>query len=330
MSEIRKDLLRGEDVIVATSRGKRPNDFDNNQKFNRACPFCNGNKEDDPLAILSIADSDKQSGNHWKIRVVPNKFPILDRVGEFVEQSQGFFQKIKGVGVAEVVIESNKHQGSLSDYSINHIIDLIKVLKQRYNDLASDNELKYLQIFKNSGEKSGASLEHPHWQIIATPIIPSKIKQELKKVESYYTDHHSCIYCDLIESELVANKRIISEDENFVSFIPYAAHFAYETWIMPKGHSSSFANIKDNEIQALAKILRKIMRKFKRYFNDLSFNIIIHTVPFNKNKEYFYHWYLKVIPRLSICGGFELGTGMSVTTTSPEVAAKRLREVKVD
>ncbi len=333
MSEIRKNIITGDDVVIAIERGKRPHDFKHDEeevKSGGYCPFCYGNEGDTPEEIIAVSDDSERKPNTsgWRIRVVPNKFAAFDIEEELKKSKDVFYEKMTGVGVAEVVIESNEHNSTFGTHDYEHIKDIIRVLKERYNNLVQDERLKYVQIFKNFGGIAGASLEHPHWQIMATPLVPSVIKKELRGAKKYYKEEGSCVYCDMLDYELELDKRIITRENDFVAFNPYASRYPFETWVMPKEHNSNFGSITEEEIGDLSYVLQMIIRKFEVGFNNPPFNIILHTAPCNVDCKEEYHWHIEILPRLSIAAGFELGTGSFINPTPPKLAAQSLKEIK--
>ncbi len=333
MSEIREDIITGNHVVIASERGKRPHDFEHEEETKQDdgyCPFCYGNEGDTPPEIMAVSDDPERKENEsgWQIRVVPNKFAALDIDEDFYHQD-GFYKKISGVGAAEVLIESPEHNSSLGTHELDHVTDIIKSLKKRYVDLSCDERLKYVQIFKNHGGTAGASLAHPHWQIMATPLVPAAVTGELDGAQDYYQENKSCAYCDVLEHELKNEERIVDKSEKFAAFAPYASRYPFETWVMPRGHQSCFGAIKEEEIEDLAEVLQKIIRKIEVGFDYPPYNIVLHTAPFVDGVEEKYHWHVEILPRLSITAGFELGTGNFINPTPPEVAAQSIKEIKI-
>ncbi|AGB41738.1 galactose-1-phosphate uridylyltransferase, family 1 [Halobacteroides halobius DSM 5150] len=334
MSEIRQDIITNNNVVIAAKRGKRPHDFKDNKQVtedNGYCPFCYGSEDDTPPEIIAVSNDPNRKANKpgWRVRVVPNKFAALDNDIELTEDKRGLYNKKSGFGVAEVVIESNEHHSTLGTHSLDHIEDIIKVLRSRYQKIATDERLKYIQMFKNCGSDAGASLEHPHWQVMATPVVPSAIKEELRGTKEFYNTKGSCVYCQMIDYEIKQEERIISNQDDFVAFSPYASRFPFESWILPKEHQKDFSQINEEQIKSLAKILKMIVRKLEVGFNHPPFNIILHTAPTVRDKEVIYHWHLEILPRLSKTAGFELGTGSFINPTPPELATEVLKEIEI-
>jgi len=279
-------MVTGRSVIIASSRTKISNNFQSKDKIkDNNCPFCNGFKED---ILLEVTDESKNKDS-WRVVVVANKFPTLESAGELTEYNHGFFQKMNGVGQAEVVIESMDHNSSLGSNYLKHNIGIIRALKLRYEQLAQDNQLKYIQIFKNFGARAGACLEHPHWQIIGMLLIPLMIKEELKGANKYYSQHQRCIYCDMIRYELLDKQRVIKENKSFIAINPYASRYPFETWIIPRTQRCDFSDISKNELNDLAIILRNIIKSFEIGFNNLAYNIVLRTAPLSLKNQQGYH-----------------------------------------
>ncbi|GAB6137841.1 galactose-1-phosphate uridylyltransferase [Halanaerobaculum tunisiense] len=335
MSEIRENIITGEYVVIASKRGKRPHDFEHGDQATSDggyCPFCYGNEADTPEEIMAISDDPDREANKsgWRIRVVPNKFAALDIDQQLETDNSGFYNQMTGVGAAEVLIESAEHDSTLGGHSRSQIADVISVLQQRHEGLAQDERLKYIQTFKNFGGTAGASLEHPHWQIMATPVVPNVIDKELTGTQNYYQQHGDCVYCEMIDHELEVEDRIIATNDQFVVFNPYASRYPFETWILPHKHQSDFREITAEQIEDLAQMLQKMVRKIEVGFDSPPYNIILHTAPLVKDDEVSYHWHIEILPRLSITAGFELGTGNFINPTPPEVAADALVDINVE
>ncbi|MBM7556957.1 UDPglucose--hexose-1-phosphate uridylyltransferase [Halanaerobacter jeridensis] len=333
MSEIREDIITGDHVVISSERGKRPHDFNHEETTNKDdyCPFCYGNEDDTPPEITATSSNPNRKENEagWDIRVIPNKFAALD-IDADLKRQNGFYNKMTGVGAAEVLIESPDHEGSLGTHGLEHTIDIMRVLKERHDDLAQDERLKYVQIFKNHGGTAGASLEHPHWQIMSTPLIPTAIRGELDGAEEYYSENGNCVFCDILTEETEKGSRIIEDTEEFTAFAPYASRYPFEMWIMPKEHQHSLGQISEEQLKDLVKVLQKMIRKLEVGFDNPPYNIVLHTAPFLDGVEKKYHWHIEILPRLSINAGFELGTGNFINPTSPELAAETVEDITIE
>ncbi len=327
MSELRRDPVSGRWVIIASERGKRPSDFDKPPQPTKAtfCPFCPGNESSTPPEIFAIRENCGDP-TAWKIRVVPNKFPALRIEGNLNKRAKGIYDMMDGIGAHEVIIESPIHSHNFSTMSEVEISYIVRAYLERARDLEKDNRLQYIMIFQNRQAAGGASLEHPHSQIIATPTIPKRVMEELSSVHKYFDFKDRCIFCDMISEELETDERVINHNDLFISISPFASRFPFETWILPKKHNSKFESMKEEEITPFTQILKDTIQRLNSCLNFPPYNYVIHTAPINVVTEYFYHWHIEVIPRLTQIAGFEWGTGFYINPTPPEEATKFLKE----
>lgn len=332
MPELRKDPVIGRWVIIASERGKRPSDFgmEPEKKQGEFCPFCYGNEDKTPPEIMAYRDPGTQKdGPGWWVRVVPNKFPALKIEGELNRQGEGMYDKMNGIGAHEVVIESPEHLANLATMDEKYVQETIWAFRDRFIDLSKDIRFKYIIIFKNHGSAAGASLEHTHSQIIATPVVPKRAREEITGAQEYYDYKERCVFCDIIRQETTSSVRMVMENQNFISFCPFASRFPFELWILPKIHWSNIAHLKKGEVNELASILKSVMAKLKNALNDPPYNFIFHCAPLGEPDLAYYHWHIEIIPKLTKVAGFEWGTGFYINPTPPEDAAKYLRETEI-
>ncbi|CEP67922.1 Galactose-1-phosphate uridyl transferase, class I [Moorella glycerini] len=333
MPELRQDPVSERWVIIATERAKRPSDFKpphNEKKGNANCPFCPGHEKETPPEVLAFrtADTDPDTPG-WLVRVVPNKFAALTANGEVASESKGMYQTMTGAGIHEVIIEGPDHDTFFSDLAPEHAVQVLKAWRQRYLQLERDKRLQYIQLFKNHGPTAGASLEHPHSQLIATPLVPAVVNQEMTRIKAYWQKKESCLFCDLIEAELETGARVVAFNKEFLAFCPFASRFPMEMWIMPRRHQASFGACEDEQLEQLAAILQDALSRLKQAANDPPFNLVLHTAPL-RQEDSIYHWHFELLPRLTIVAGFEWGTDMYINPTPPEIAAQSLNEIKLD
>ncbi|MBZ4667840.1 MAG: UDPglucose--hexose-phosphate uridylyltransferase [Epulopiscium sp.] len=329
MSEIRKDIVTGVWTIIAVERGKRPHDFEKQsiKKNSEGCPFCAGNENQTPPEVLAYRTGQQEPNNSkWKVRVVPNKYSALKEQNA-VETIKGFYETITGYGVHEVLIDTTDHEATIGKMSYEQLELVLRALKERYKDISSDDKIKYVQIFKNQGAEAGASLQHPHWQIIGVPLMPENQKQIIKGSKKYFQEHSRCVYCEMLRYERNAKVRIIYENKYFTLFAPYASRFCYETWIMPKQHLYDFSRLKDEHLKSLAQILKESIQRYEKVFDQLAYNICFMSPPLEANVEKYFHWHIQIIPRLGNLAGFELSTGSYINPTPPEMVAETLQKV---
>lgn len=331
MPELRQEPITKKWVIIATERSKRPSDFrtPKEEKKEGKCPFCEGNEGLTPPEVLSYREpGTKPNQPGWCIRVVPNKFPALQQMSDDKEPSQkSFYTTLPGKGVHEVIIETPEHNTSFEKHSLAQLEKIFHCWQERYNQLMKESNIKYIQIFKNEGAVAGASLYHPHSQLLATPIIPEAIAEELEGAQKYYQEKQKCIYCDINQIELQNNTRVVSENEGFVAYCPFASRFPFEIWIVPKLHKSSFSALDDISLKNLSKIVKETISSLVTSLERPPYNLILHTAPTGYQDVPYYHWHIEILPRLTIIAGFEWGTGIYINPTPPEEAARYLRNI---
>lgn len=330
MPELRKDPITGRWVIISTDRAKRPTDFLHEAAPHGSggfCPFCHGNEDKTPPEILAYrGDGGGPNSAGWWVRVVPNKFPALGIEGDLNRQGEGLFDKMNGIGAHEVIIETPDHAQTLASLPEKRVEDVLWAFRDRMLDLEKDKRFRYILIFKNHGQAAGASLEHSHSQLIALPIVPKRVQEEVDGSKSYYQYKERCIYCDIIRQELDSGIRLISENQDFLTVAPYAPRFPFETWILPKQHASAFENSQTHLYENLARELKSLVVRVEKVLENPSYNLVLHTSPVKEANNDYYHWHLEMMPKLTKVAGFEWGTGFYINPTPPEEAAKFLRE----
>jgi UDPglucose--hexose-1-phosphate uridylyltransferase len=259
---------------------------------------------------------------------MPNKFPALQIYGDLGKSGEGMFDKMNGVGAHEVIIETPDHQLSLASMTLKAVEDVLWAYFLRLSDLKRDSRFKYVLIFKNEGEAAGASLEHSHSQLIALPIVPKLVKEEVDSSRHYFEFKERCIFCDVINQEMEDGKRVIYENSGYIAIAPFAPRAPFETWILPKKHESVF-NPPNKSFSALADALQRVLRQMDRILDTPPYNFIIHTSPFTEEINEYYHWHIELMPKLTNIAGFEWGSGFYINPTLPEEAARFMREAKV-
>jgi UDPglucose--hexose-1-phosphate uridylyltransferase len=261
--------------------------------------------------------------------VVPNKFPALQIEGDLNRQGDGMYDMMNGIGAHEVVIETPEHGQTLAGMSERGVEDVLWSFRDRILDLKKDQRFRYILVFKNHGEAAGASLEHPHSQLIATPIIPKRVQEELDGAKEYYNYKERCVFCDIIRQESNQGARMICENDDFIAIAPYAARFPFETWILPKTHDPFFEDAQKHEYVDLSKLLREPLLRQEKVLTNPPYNLMVHNSPLRESDGRHYHWHIEVLPKLTRVAGFEWGSGFYINPTPPEEAAKYLRDVVV-
>jgi len=333
--ELRKDPVVGRWVVIAAERAKRPQDFILLENAHATaegkanCPFCPGAESSTPPEIIAYRPGGSPPDTPgWTLRVVPNKYPALQIEGDLDARGEGIYDRMNGIGAHEVIIETTEHDATLGTMPRDEIEDMLRAFVGRMADLENDKRFKYIQIFKNVGESAGASLEHPHCQLIATPVVPKRITEELSGSLSHFEYKERCVFCDIVRQESDDGRRLIFSDDLLVSFVPFAPRFPFETQIIPRHHKSSFRNIVDEEIRHLALHVKIVIQKINGLLGTPPYNMVLHTAPCGLDELKHYHWHIEIIPKLAKVAGFEWGTGFYINPTIPEQAAEDLRNFR--
>ena len=330
MPELRKDPITDRWVIIATERARRPADFvrepASTTPSGRFCPFCAGNESKTPPEVLAYRNGSGANQPGWSLRVVPNKFPVLEIEGELGREGEGLFDRMQGVGAHEVVIESPDHILNISELNEKAVEQVLWAFRDRVRDLKNDRRLRYVLLFKNQGTAAGATLEHTHSQLIALPVVPKRVQEEVEGSKNYYDFKERCVFCDLIRQEGKSGARVITETDRFIVLAPYAARFPFETWILPRHHRSHYEDIDAQQLENLAWVLKTTLRKIDKVLERPPYNFLIHTAPLQEAANPWFHWHIEIIPHLTRVAGFEWGTGFYINPTPPEEAAQFLRE----
>ncbi len=330
MPQLRKDPVIGRWVIISTERGRRPNHSAPRQDFPRRepCPFCSGNEEVTPPEIMAYRpNGSKPDGPGWSLRVVPNKFPALMIEGDLDRRGEGVFDLMNGIGAHEVIIETPDHELNMAALSEKQFEEVLWAYRDRILDLSKDKRFRYILIFKNQGSEAGATIDHTHSQLIALPIVPRTVLEEVAGAKGYYQYKERCIYCDMVRQETEDKTRVVSENENFVVICPFASRFPFEAWILPKKHSPYFEHATKQEYVELSRSLRETLIRLNRVLNEPPLNYIIHSNPLHENENGHYHWHIEIMPKLTQVAGFEWGSGFYINPVTPEDSAQSLREI---
>jgi UDPglucose--hexose-1-phosphate uridylyltransferase len=338
LNELRKDYLLDRWVVIATARSRRPTDFakqPREQAKTSECPMCPSNEHMTPPAILAYLKTvegirktkDPEPGRHknWLIRVVPNLYPAFSPPQDKETLRKNETPNLAAaVGHHEVLIESPVHDEHPANARIPQLINVINGYIDRLRELSAKPYVRYVSIFRNHGLEAGASLSHAHSQIIATPIVPTVVKEETKAAKRFWKQKGKCVFCDIIENER-KGQRLILENPEFVVFAPYASVNPMEFWIFPKNHQTSLLEMQQTEVKTFAETLKECLSRLKSLVNDPPYNYGFHLAT-SKEDHGYYHWHLEVYPRLAIWAGFEKSTGIYINTMTPEAAAESMRK----
>lgn len=336
MSEFRREPVTGRWVIIAVEKG-REEFFTPEEPLEEKppCPFCPGNEGLTPPEIIAYREEGTNPNEPgWWTRVFANKFPVLNIEGDLNKRGIGLFDLMDGIGAHEIIVETPDHSKALFDLRDHELEKVFWAYRDRILDLRRDPRLKYVLIFKNHGRAAGARLPHAHSQLIALPVIPKAVQEELAGAGNYFRLKERCIFCDVIRQELEQGERLLMENKNFLAYVPFAARFPFEIWILPKRHRHCFTESTKEEMIDLARILRDVLSRLSQALRNPPFNYLLHGAPYlsSEDEEFHqiqagYHWHLEIVPRLLRVAGFEWGTGFYVNPVSPERAAAKLREL---
>lgn len=327
MSEFRKDLVSGDWIILAPERTKRPHDLLPKKKKRpvapkSTCPLENFRKSGNwpPVRIVP-------GEKNWRIAIIQNKYPAL-RHGELCASFFGFgpYQLLKGVGRHELVV-TRDHEKSLSRMSLNEGWELFRIFQARYRELAKDKCLLYTSTFFNWGPSAGATLYHPHYQMLTLPIVPLDVQHSLVGSSRYFKIHQRCVHCDMITFELKNRKRIIAKNSGAIALAPFVSRRPFEIRIFPLSHQPYFEKTSEEDLKSIVAILQIVLRKIEKNLRDPDFNFFIHTAPLKHQPQHtHYHWHIEILPKISIPAGFELGTGVEINVVDPDAAVDIIRK----
>lgn len=333
MSELRQNFATKEWVVIATERARRPEEMIRHRERKAlasqvpTCPFCPGNENLTPPEVLRIPASRDVP---WHVRVVPNKFSALSRDTQPTRTVHRSRRAVQGFGIHDVIIETPDHAQVLALMPDSYVAEILRVYKTRYDELSLDPRIAHITIFKNHGLDAGTSLEHPHSQLIATPVISHQVRERFQHALRHFDDFGECMFCQMLQEELDEQVRIVMVSEHFVALELYASPAPFCTHIYPRRHMASFGDVSAAEINDLSRMLGSTLARLYYGLADPDFNFTIRSAPAENVGVKYFHWYLSIIPRLTRVAGFELGSGMFINTVLPEAAAEFLRKVDVE
>ncbi|MBI4122764.1 MAG: galactose-1-phosphate uridylyltransferase [Parcubacteria group bacterium] len=328
-SELRLDPVSQDWVLIATGRARRPETFQKDARVSvedsaSACPFEKLDEQEKPTAIF-LNGKQVGQGSAWSTIAIPNKYPAFSPIASPHTSIIGPYQTMEGVGFHEVIITKD-HTRDIPEFSLSETKELIDVYQERYLSLMKKEFVDYISIFKNKGKAAGATIAHPHSQLIATPVIAADIQRSLRGSKQYFVTYNTCVHCSMLEWDLKEKKRIVFENDAFVVLCPFASRVAFEVRVYPKAHLSYFEQIIERQKEQFSEVLLVAMKKLSRALNNPDYNYFIHTAPVDEGKHMYYHWHLEIFPKTSTWAGFEISTGIEISTIEPEQAAAFLRK----
>lgn len=342
MSQLRWDPLKLHWVIMADEQSRKPRDFFTEWRTvtTTLCPFCYGQEGRTPAEVYALRpDGSPPNQPGWRVRVIPNKYPLLRIEGELAPRGVGLYDVLNGIGAHEVIIETPDHQRHPADFRAMELADVFRAFRARIMDLRRDGRFRYIMPFKNHGLEAGATIPHAHSQLLALPVIPPRMRQTLHACREFFHHKERCLLCDLLEQELADGRRIIHADRDFVALAPFASRHPFEVLIAPRRHGHDFCQATDAVLLALGEVLREVLRRQRSVLRDPPFNLVLHTsptaVPRPGRPDLWhslaqdFHWHLELVPCLARPAGFEWSSDFFINPTPPEDAARFLREAEI-
>ena len=331
MSELRRDPVSGRWVVIAPERSRRPQDFTPQPVGalgGDLCPFCEGQEAVAGREILAWRDpASAPDGPGWQVRVVANREPALRVESTLDEATDPLFQSLGGLGAHEVVIESPDHRASFATMTGEAVGRVLWAWRERLRDLRKDMRLKSFVVVKNVGAMAGALLDHAHSQLLALPLVPRHLGEEVAGAVAYHAEHNRCVFCDLIAAEIRRARRLVCENDGAVVLAPFASRVPFETWVIPRAHHARFDDCSDATLAAVAERLHDVVRRLHVALVSPPFTLLLHSAPVGEEGAA-YHWHLELIPRLTPVNGLAWD-GVYVNGVAPEEAAAVLRQVSL-
>jgi UDPglucose--hexose-1-phosphate uridylyltransferase len=321
MSQLRLNPLTGRWVTVAIERSARPADFTRHRVPvesgpTRPCPFCPGNEEATPPASESYGPE----GN-WLVRVVPNLYPAFSGDDALTVENLGpVFTQARASGAHEVFVLSPGHDTSWADLDDRAAGLVMAAVRDRFEEHARHPHIRYSQAIVNHGREAGASLAHPHGQLLGMPFVPGELTDELAGFTRFGGD---CLLCTTLEAELDAGHRVVQADDKVAVVAPYWSGSPYEMLVIPTSHGSHLPLAEPRDLAAVGRALRDVLVRLRRSLGDISYNLVFHTAPHHQ-RDVSFHWHVHITPRLTSLAGFEQGTGVMINIVAPELAAQTL------
>ena len=340
MPELRRDPITRGWVIFAPRRSKRPSDFFKHEKSDSIadCPFCPGQEPEDDLAPIEVhGPCCEFSEAPWSMKVLHDKYPLLRSDKKFERFGDGMYDLMEGYGEHQLIVESPEHGLKFDDFSVEHLSEIFALYQKRIIELSRDKRIQHILITRNIGNDAGAHIHHPHSHVVALPIVPKKLMEEVEGARLYHQYRDRCIFCDIISQELESRERVVLENESFIAFCSYASRFPFEVTVIPKVHLPRYETIRPEEMGQLAQMMKQLIGGLNTLLKDPPLNYIVHSAPtVHARRErfervgQFYHWHIELLPKLTRVAGFEWGSGFYINPMLPEDAAEHLRAAVED
>ena len=340
MNQLRRDPITGIWTIIVQN-GKNIDDLKSDPSHrtsqtrpDETCLFCRGREHETPSEVFAIrSEGSPKNDSNWRVRVVPEKFPVLQIHGDLNNRGLGIYDMYDGIGAHEVIIETPDHNKTMADLSQGEVAEVLTAYRERIEDLKRDKRFRYVLIHKSVSDGNEPQLRHSYSNVLATPITPQTIRHEFLNAKQFFSLKERCIFCDVIRQELEAKQKVVAENDRFLALCPFAARTPFEIWILPKQHETFFES--NNELNLLADILHFVLRRIREMLGDPNYILEVHSGPnllagkrrgYWKTVERDFHWHIEIIPKLRGYSAFEMGFGFNVNWVNPEKAAEILRQ----
>jgi UDPglucose--hexose-1-phosphate uridylyltransferase len=324
MSQLRLNPLNGRWVTIVAERRERPSDFaprapQADADLGRECPFCPGGDSEVPLLTARGTD-----GN-WQVQVVPNRYPAFFGDDSMSVRNLGpVHVQAAASGIHEVLVLSPAHRASWGQLDDEGAAQVMHVLASRLGSHARLPHIRYTQAIVNHGREAGASLVHPHGQLLGMPFVPGDIIEEERAFGRF---EGGCILCTTVEAELNDGARVVYEDDNVVIVCPFWSGGPYELLVIPRAHIGHLNESSRAELASVGIGIKHSLADLENLLGDVAYNLVFHSSP-HQHHDGHYHWHAHVFPKLTTVAGFERGTGVMINITPPEDAADCLRQVR--
>jgi UDPglucose--hexose-1-phosphate uridylyltransferase len=332
--EFRRDPLHNTWVAFAPERLRRPQDFiPAVLQTDTLDPFEPGNERLTPPEVYAVRpEHSKPNEPGWRVRVVPNRYPAMRIEGALEATSEGIYDRITGIGAHEVVIETPDGDTPLEKLAVEGITEVLATYRERMLDLDRDHRFQHIYVFKNVGASAGASLSHPHSQLVALPVVPPFVEGKLARARDHYQRKQRSLFTDILHAEKTDGSRLVAENDGYFLFCPFASRFPFELAIFPKRHQPDYVSCRPTELHDLAEVLRFALNRLGDVLELPGYNMLLHTAPLRRpstdrfaSTRHDYCWHLEIVPRFQSLAGFEIGLGAYINTVYPEDAARALR-----
>lgn len=332
MTEWRADPVTGRWTIVGADVPLHRTDFDAGQAAappaNGACPLCEGHEDDTAGEILAVRDGTRANQPGWMLRVVPNGVPILRTERTFEPREDEWPPRADGLGAHEVIVESPAHGDTWARMDEAALARVLVAWRERIADLSRDRRLRAVVVFKNHGVQAGARLAHPHSQLVAMPLVPPALAEELEGAAAYHAAKGTCVYCDLLSRDVDDGTRLVLQSPGVVVLSPFAARTPFQLWLLPRLHEAHFERAGDALLREVAGTLRTLLDRVEAYLEGPAYNVVLHTAPYGPSADTSFHWHIEIVPRVYRVTGLDLGAGLSINPVLPEEAARVLRRAR--